>query len=209
DAKPLAALTLKRIPNPGEAGRFTFAFGSCSHQERFGEHQPIWNAIVKDQPDCFFFIGDNIYLPSDPEAFPKTRDGVVQLYRERYNHQRRTPELQPLLRSTYCFGIWDDHDYGPNNADRTWPWKDAALQVFREYFPGSYGLPDAPGCFQSFSWGDVDIFLLDDRTFRDPNDAPPPDKTMFGAAQLAWLKKGLAESKAKFKLIFNGNQMLS
>ncbi|MCB9852158.1 MAG: alkaline phosphatase family protein [Phycisphaerales bacterium] len=201
--------TFHRIPPKGESGRYTFAFGSCSHQERFGEHQPIWSAIANEKPDCFFFIGDNIYLPSDPKAFPTTRDAVLDFYRERYNHQRMMPELQPLLRSTYCFGIWDDHDYGPNNSDSTWQWKDAALEAFKEYFPGTYGLPDAPGCFQKFSWGDVDVFLLDDRTYRDPNDSPKPDKTMFGAAQLAWLKQGLAESKAKVKLIVNGNQMLS
>lgn len=205
----LADVRLARIPRTGEAGKFTFAFGSCSHQERFGEHQPIWSSIAKENPDCFFFIGDNIYLPSNPEAFPKSRAEVIDFYRERYNQQRRMPELQPLLRSTYCFGIWDDHDYGPNNADSTWQWKDAALEVFKAYFPGEYGLPGAPGCFQKFSWGDVDVFLLDDRTYRDPNDSPKPDKTMFGPVQLAWLKQGLAESKARVKLIFNGNQMLS
>lgn len=205
----LCEMACRRIPSKGESGRFTFAFGSCSHQERFGEHQPIWTAIAKEAPDCFFFIGDNIYLPSKPESYPATRDAVLDFYRERYDHQRRMPELQSLLRSTYCFGIWDDHDYGPNNADKNWSWKDVAFEVFKEYFPGTYGLPDAPGCFQKFSWGDVDIFLLDDRSFRDPNDSPKPDKTMFGDAQLAWLKHGLAASTAKVKLIVNGNQMLS
>ncbi len=205
----LADVRLARIPRHGESGKYTFAFGSCSHQERFGEHQPIWSAIVKDEPDCFFFIGDNIYLPGKPEDFPKSRDEMRRFYRARYDHQRRMPELQPLLRSTYCFGTWDDHDYGPNNSDNTWQWKDEALEAFKAYFPGSYGLPDAPGCFQKFSWGDVDVFLLDDRTYRDPNGSPKPDKTMFGEAQLAWLKQGLAESKAKVKLVVNGNQMLS
>lgn len=201
--------TFRRIPPKGESGKYTFAFGSCSHQERFGEHQPIWSAIEKEKPDCFFFIGDNIYLPSDPAKFPTEREAVLKFYCDTYDRQRRMPELQPLLRSTYCFGIWDDHDYGPNNSDNTWKWKEVALEAFEAYFPGTYGLPDARGCFQRFSWGDVDVFLLDDRTFRDPNDAPGADKTMFGAAQLAWLKDGLANSKAKVKLVVNGNQMLS
>ena len=84
----------------------------------------------------------------------------------------RVPELQPLMRSTAMFAIWDDHDFGPNNSDRTWKWKDVAFEVFREYFPGDYGLPGAAGCFHKFSWGDIDVFMLDDRSFRDPNKHP-------------------------------------
>jgi phosphodiesterase/alkaline phosphatase D-like protein len=201
--------TFRRIPLKGESGKFTFAFGSCSHQERFGERQPIWSEIVKEKPDCFFFIGDNIYLPSDPAAFPTEREAVLKFYCDAYDRQRQMPELQPLLRSTYCFGIWDDHDYGPNNSDNTWKWKEVALEAFEANFPGTYGLPDAPGCFQKFSWGDVDVFLLDDRSFRSPNFAPDLGKSMFGAAQLAWLKDGLAKSKGKVKLVVSGNQMLS
>lgn len=191
-----------------QPGKYTFAFGSCAHQERFAEHQPIWGAVAKEKPDCFLFIGDNIYLPSDPAKYPETRDEVLALYRDTYDRNRRMPELQPLLRSCYTFAIWDDHDFGPNNSDRTWKWADVALQALNDYFPNDYGLPDARGCFHKFSWGDVDVFMLDDRTFRDPNK-DPQRRTMFGEKQLAWLKDGLAASQATFKLVVNGNQMLS
>ncbi|MCG8404908.1 MAG: alkaline phosphatase family protein [Phycisphaerales bacterium] len=194
-------------PKKGQSGRYTIAFGSCAHHGRFPT-QPIWEAVTKEKPDCFLFIGDNIYLPSKARKYPESRDGVVKLYRNFYDKNRQVTQLQPLLNTTFIYAIWDDHDYGPNNSDRTWKWKDVALEVFREYFPGNYGLPQAPGCFHRFAWGDVDVFMLDDRSFRDPNfDAAR--KTFLGNEQLAWLKKGLADSNATFKLVVCGNQMLT
>ncbi len=201
---------LKPPAEPGRAGRYKIAFGSCSHQEKFAEKQPIWSAIADEQPDCFLFIGDNMYLPSDPAAYPKTRDEVFKLYCDTYDRERRLPDMQRLLRSTVSYAIWDDHDYGPNNADRHWTWKDVALEALQTYFPNDYGLPDAPGCYYQFSWGDIDVFMLDDRTHRDPNlDPESASKTMFGEKQLAWLKGGLSASSATFKLVVNGNQMIS
>ena len=198
---------IKGPPRVGQAGKYTIGFGSCTHQGRFAS-QPIFGAVVKERPDCFLFIGDNIYLPSDPSSYPTDRAGVRALYRRTYERGRRVPELQGLLRSTMSFAIWDDHDFGPNNSDRTWKWKEVALEVMNEYFPNRYGLPEARGCFYKFAWGDIDVFMLDDRTFRDPNGAADR-KTFLGARQLAWLKVGLARSTATFKLIVCGNQMLS
>ena len=203
-----ARFRLRTPPLYGESGRYTIAFGSCSHQEKFGEHQPIWDAIVRKKPDCFLFIGDNIYLPNRLEEFPGKRDGVLKLYCDRYDHQRQMPEMQVLLRSTISFALWDDHDFGGNNSDRTWPWKGVAFEALNLYFPNNYGLPDAKGCFYRFAWGDIDVFMTDDRTFRDPND-DPNRRTFLGEKQLAWLKDGLAQSKASFKLIVCGNQILA
>jgi alkaline phosphatase D len=52
----------------------------------------------------------------------------------------------------------------------------------------------------------VDFFFLDGRYYRDPNEAPDiPGKTHLGAAQLAWLKQGLKESGAVFKVLISGS----
>ena len=97
-------------PCASKHGQYTIAFGSCSHQERFDEHQPIWDAVVKQKPDCFLFIGDNIYLPNRLSEYPTKREDVLKLYCDTYDRQRRIPEMQPLLRSTMSFALWDDHE---------------------------------------------------------------------------------------------------
>ncbi len=204
---PSAQCRIRTPPDRGRPGKHTIAFGSCAHTGRF-PRQPIWEALARERPDCFLFIGDNMYLPSRASGFPDGREAVVKLYRDYYDRQMRVPEFQSFLRLTPVFAIWDDHDYGPNNSDRTWRWKDVAMHTLSEYFPNEYGLPDARGCFYRFSWGDLDFFMLDDRTFRDPNE-DPARKTMFGRRQLTWLKEELRRSKATFKIIAGGNQMLS
>ena len=204
---PLVTTEYGAPPRPGQPGKYRLMYGSCSNQEK-RKKQPIWKVVAAHKPDLFLFIGDNMYLPMTEAQFPKTREGVRALYRDTYDSERRKPEMQPVLRTTMSYALWDDHDFGPNNSDRTWKWADIALESLLHYFPNNYGLPDTPGCFHRFAWGDIDVFMLDDRTYRDPND-DPKRKTFLGEKQLAWLKEGLAASKATFKLVVCGNEILA
>ncbi len=200
-----------RLPVPrgyaGVSGGRRIAFGSCSHQDRFAS-QPIWTRVLKTRPHQFLFIGDNIYLPGRADSYPDDRDGVLRLYRDTYDQNRQLPELQRLLRSTLCSALWDDHDFGPNNSDRTWKWADVALQTLNEYFPNQYGTPEARGCFHTTRTGAVQTFMLDNRAFRDGNK-DPQRRTFLGDVQLAWLKEGLRTSDAPVKLVVAGNQILA
>jgi alkaline phosphatase D len=58
-----------------------------------------------------------------------------------------------------------------------------------------------------FSWGkDLDLFLLDAHSYRSLNnmsDTPANNKTLYGKEQLDWLKNGLVNSKATWKIISN------
>jgi alkaline phosphatase D len=192
---------------------FTIAFGSCAYfndpvvdrpGRLYGGEYEIFLAIHRLRPDLMLWLGDNIYYV-EPDWL--TESGM----RRRWRLSRQQPELQPLLASTHHYAIWDDHDYGPNDSDSSFRLKDVALRVFADYFPQvRYGLPDAPGCFYRFEWGDVEFFMLDDRTYRSPNKlAPSPDKRMLGKAQLEWLKNALKSSNATFKIIACGGQTIN
>jgi alkaline phosphatase D len=87
--------------------------------------------------------------------------------------------------------------------------KGESLTLFRRYWANpSYGLPDALGIFGRARWGDVDLFLLDDRWYRSANKLiDEPGKTMFGAQQLVWLRNALVYSHATLKLVANGTQL--
>lgn len=192
----LPPFEFRTAPADGFKGRFTVCFGSCS---RWVEDpvQPIWPVVQGLKPDLFFWLGDNIYgdaLDTDILA-------------EEYRRQREVPGLQPLIRNVPQLATWDDHDFALNNSDRTNPVKEDALRVFKHYWPNpSYGLENTPGVFFKYSYGGVDFFFLDGRYHRDPNIAPDtPEKTHLGAEQLAWLKAGLKESKATFKVLLSGS----
>ena len=189
------------------------AMGSCSYindtpydrpGKPYGEGYDIFTAIAAQKPDLMLWLGDNVYY--------READWLSEsAMRYRYAHTRELPELQPLLASVHQYATWDDHDYGPNNSDRTFRLRDAALRVFKDYWANAaYGTAETPGVFGRFEWGDVEFFLLDDRYHRSPNDMPSgPDKVMFGEAQLRWLMESLRSSRATFKIVVGGNQMLN
>jgi len=192
---------------------FRVVAGSCAYindaaydrpGQPYGDRYDIFPSIAAQSPDMMLWLGDNVYLR---EADYDSRWGMA----ERYRHTRALPELQPLLRSTHHYAIWDDHDYGPDNANRSFPRKGESLALFKRYWANAtYGLPGEPGIFTTVGFRDVDFFLLDDRYYRNSDAAPErPGKTMLGEKQLAWLKDALLRSRALFKIIANGSQMLN
>jgi alkaline phosphatase D len=148
------------------------------------------------------WLGDNVYF-REPEWTS------LEAMSARYRAYRAMPELRWLARTGSHLAIWDDHDFGPNDSDGSFTMKGAALEAFKRYWVNpSYGLPRVPGVFGMATLGDVDFFLLDNRFHRYPNRYPPtPEKAMFGAAQLEWLKQALVSSRATFKVVAAGGQL--
>ena len=198
-------------PKPDDAPALTLAIGSCFFladanpawgDSDYGGGFEIFDAIAAKRPDMMLWLGDNLYFQRpdflDPSALAA-----------RYRRQRSFEPLQRLLGSTSHIAIWDDHDYGPNDSDASYTMKGETLALFKRYWANpSYGLPETAGVFGYAHLGDIDLFLLDDRYYRSGNRAQDgPDKTMFGAAQLGWLKNALLYSRAPLKLVVNGTQM--
>jgi alkaline phosphatase D len=192
---------------------FTVAFGSCNYVndprfdrpgDPYGGGYRIFEEIARLDPRLMLWLGDNVYY--------RTGDFDAPLMMgDRYARTRAIPEMQPLLAAAHHYATWDDHDYGPNNANRSYHLKETSLEVFKRYWANpSYGLPSEPGVFTQFSWNGVDFFLLDDRYHRSPNSAPrEADKTMWGDDQLQWLIDALTTSEAAFKVVANGGQILN
>lgn len=188
------------------------AMGSCTYVNEPGYDRPgkpyggeyqIFNSIVKKDPDAMFWLGDNTYL-RDPDFSSKS--GVYH----RYDHTRSIPEMQELLRRVPNYAIWDDHDYGPNDSDRSYPFKDWTLSAFQDFWANpSVGVAGIKGTMSSLSWVDVDIILLDNRWYRTPNKAKTIHPTLLGEAQEEWLIERLLNSKATFKLVMMGGQFLN
>lgn len=191
---------------------FTVATGSCTYINEpahdrpgkpYGDGLGIFNSIADQHPDLMLWLGDNIYL-REPDW------GTWSGFLHRYTHARSAPELQRLLRSTHHYAIWDDHDFGPNDADGSFVGADMALRAFDLFWPNPEGrAPGVGGITTSFSYADVDFFLLDDRTFRVPPDVRTATPTLLGEAQIDWLIRALRYSDATFKVVALGGQFLN
>ena len=170
--------------------RLRLAFGSCAKTDE----QPIFAQVAALDPDVFLFIGDNHYANSSD----------LGALRQHYRHARSRPLRSDLLGRRTILATWDDHDYTGNNTDGTAAGKDVALRVFQEYQAnGTYGTAATPGVFSAHRWGDVALFLLDDRYWRGLDDS------ILGDAQEAWLLDALEASDATFKLLASGSQWTS
>jgi alkaline phosphatase D len=147
------------------------------------------------------WLGDNVYLQAPDFLDPSSMAA-------RYRQARRFEPLQKLLTGTAHLAILDDHDFGPNDTNGSYVLKGETLNLFERYWPNpSHGLPGVPGAFGWARVGDVELFLLDDRTYRYPDRYPDvPEKTMFGPAQFEWLKQALISSRAPIKLVAAGGQ---
>jgi alkaline phosphatase D len=192
---------------------FTIAIGSCAYVndslydrpgKPYGGNYEIFTSIASKKPDLMLWLGDNVYYREVDWTSALTM-------RYRNSHTRALPEMQPLLGAAHNYAIWDDHDFGPNNSDRTFPLRREALDIFKLFWANhTYGLEETPGVFSRFQWGDVEFFLLDDRYHRAPNDVPDgASREMFGGPQLQWLQESLVSSAAPFKIVVGGNQMLN
>ena len=209
---PLQFQTLALWQFRTEPPNFSFVVGSCAYVNEptwdrggkpYGDSMLVFKTIHEQKPDFMLWIGDNTY----------TREGDWNTwggYLHRYTHTRSLPEMQPLLASTHHYATWDDHDYGPNDGDRSFWNKELGSKAFDIFWANAPGKPLGPGsCVNTFGWGDCQFFMLDDRWFRAPNNSTDSTRDFFGEAQINWLIDALTYSKAQFKIIACGGQVLN
>lgn len=196
-------------------------FGSCAKQYKT---MPIFDAIVKDNPDVFVFLGDNIY--GDTENMQT----LAYKYQVLGNH----PGFKKLKATSELIAIWDDHDYGENDSGKEYPQKEASRQIMLDFWqePKSSPRYTREGIYTSYMYGSddkkVQVILPDLRWNRDkihsvskmsyvtdriPNNKGPykvsPTKgaSMLGEEQWQWLEKELLKP-AKIKVIGSSLQLL-
>lgn len=185
-------------PVPGEAARFSYLVTSCMDVQGWPV-QPAWDAALAEEPAFHLLLGDNVY--ADSTDYNKIRSHHLR--------QRAVSNFAEVLRTVPSYANWDDHDFGPNDSHGATPGKENSLRAFRDVWSNpSYGLPDLPGVFFSFSWADVDFFFIDGRYHRTDEHADVPDRTQFGLPQLAWLEEGLRRSNATFKVVATGYDVM-
>ena len=197
----------------GPAPDFSIAFGSCHYTNQPEHDRPgkpygdtatdIFNRIADKNPNLMLWLGDNIYL-REPDW--GSHSGIYA----RYRHTRSQPAVQRLLSQCPNYAIWDDHDFGPNDATGSYIHKNLTLQAFHDHWANpSEGLPGQPGITSWFEYGDAQFFLLDNRYNRVQAE-DTARATILGRTQLNWLKDALlAAPKDEWKVVCMGGQFLN
>jgi alkaline phosphatase D len=197
---------------------FSFLTGSCAYFNEpmfdrpgkpYGGDSSIFETMATTNAAFNLWLGDNWYTREVDYA---TAWGLNY----RASRDMSLSVLQKFKSIMPQYAIWDDHDYGPNDAGKSFILKEESRKVFMNYWCNpSYG-EEGKGIYSKISYSDVDIFLTDDRYFRSEVDIPDSingqqntGKSYFGAMQMEWLKNSLLFSNATFKIIASGSQVLN
>ena len=104
--------------------------------------------------------------------------------------QAAKPGYAKLSQSIPVVGIWDDHDYGGNDSDESYEWKQESKQLFLDFLGTPFDNPVRlhNGVYSSYLLGEgadrVNLILLDLRWWRNAED-------LLGDEQWAWLGQQL------------------
>lgn len=172
---------------------YKLGIGSCVDQDY---PTPAWASLEKESINSFFFLGDNIYgdVPSGK------LDNIILSY-EKLNDQ-----MPSWLKNTEKLVIWDDHDYGLNDAGANYIYKAESQQIYNDAWNIDQNDPrrSREGIYFSelkdIAGKKILIVGLDTRYFRSNlikigNSYKPlknPNSTILGPIQWQWLEKELA-----------------
>ena len=195
----------------------------------------IFEAIRRDRPDFFLHSGDHIYADNPIEAEVRLADGstwrnlvteetskvaeTLAEFRGRYQYNKLDEAVRKFAAEVPLLAQWDDHEVrnnwfpGQMLEDARYTVKDVDLlaargrRAFFEYQAIRPRGDDLERIYRSVKFGpNLEIFLLDQRSYRGPNSANRQgtlDETsaFLGPEQDAWLARSLKASTATWKVI--------
>ena len=203
------------FPKPENYNQIKIGFGSCLNQNK---PMPIFDPIKSEKVDLFLMIGDNVYGDSKEEDLEELKLA--------YKIQKKNFQMMNL---DFPFqAIWDDHDYGLNDAGIEYPFKQRSKELFLNFWdvPSNDVRRSREGLYFDLTYEinnkTLQILFLDTRTFRDSlmlsDDFGAPGKerymsnpdsslTILGTNQWNWLRKKISQ-KVDFRIIVSSIQFL-
>ena len=193
------------------AAPVVIAFGSCN---KMTMPQTMWPNVVANNPSLWIWLVDIIYADtSDMEALAA-----------HYKRLKTNPEYKKLRAKAQIIGVYDDHDYGYNDACKYYPMKVESKKCLMDFLdvPIKSPVRYRDGAYQSYAFGKpgerIKVIIMDLRWFRDSlvedphNDrrkAPNMDGQMLGEVQWKWLEKELRNSTADLNILCSSVQVLA
>ena len=170
---------------------------------------PALETILDLRPDFFVATGDNVYYDVPLQAAAKTPAEL----RKKWHEQFVQPRYADLFAEVPTYWEKDDHDSRYNDSDNTGddePSPELGSAIFLEQVPVADPAAPNPLTYRTHRINqDLQISLTEGRDYRSPNMMPNDAlKTLWGAEQLAWLRRTLRESDATFKILISPTPMI-
>jgi desulfoferrodoxin (superoxide reductase-like protein) len=153
---------------PIDAGEVKLiALGSCRKQSL---PAPVWDAVLSLRPDAWLWTGDAVY--PRPNASPDELRGAY--------HKAAADDSRVRSAVRVYDGVYDDHDFGLNDAGRTFGGREVSRQIFLDEIvrapADSVRRTQPGGLYGSRTLGrpprQMKLILLDTRFSRDDHAIP-------------------------------------
>ncbi len=192
--------TFRTAPGPDTVAPVTFTVvtGQRYPDRDSPDGFKIYGQMQKMDPDFFVHTGDILYY----DSLGKT-PALANWHWQRIYGMKSLVEFHNNVASYF---MKDDHDTLMNDS---WPTMEThfmgeftfeqGLEIFREQ------VPMGEKTYRTIRWGkDLQIWLVEGRDFRSANTMEDgPDKTIWGAEQMAWFKRTVEESDATFRVLIS------
>jgi len=163
--------------------------------------------------DLWIWLGDVAYVDEKimPPIFGYAGEAKIK---EKLDSAKNSPPYAHLRNTTQIVGVWDDHDYGLNNAGKSFEHKNITQQLWLDFIDEPKNSPrrKQAGLYEAYYVGDsskIKVILLDVRYFKEDSSILKPKGTdLLGKEQWEWLEKELKENTAEYVLIGSGIQVL-
>lgn len=187
------------------------AFTSCTRYEAF-PHQPEWKYLLRQKPDYLFLLGDNIYMDwlgnlGMPEGYPldEFKACMLKKYNQQWEEKHFKVVRESMMKRNGFYGIWDDHDFGWNNArggivtsKEGLAKKEFSRNLFHHYFNNcSTNLPEV---YYAIDTPMARVIFLDNRFYAQ---MPGEKSQILGEAQFKYVKEKL-DHNLKYTIICGG-----
>jgi alkaline phosphatase D len=202
--------------NPDDGGMFTFAT-MRKHKPDFFLHSG--DTIYADgplKPEVTLSDGKvwkNVTIPEKAKVAE-----TLDEFRAAHKYNFLDDNLRAFNAEVPIFVQWDDHEVVNNwSASKQLPatYKERdihllaarAKRAFHEMYPMRESIVEPGRIYCTMNYGPhLDVFVLDERSYRGPNGDNQqttygPESYFLGPDQLAWLKRGLLNSRATWKVI--------
>ncbi len=173
--------TFSSIPS----NRSTYDIGLASCMRAAQHDEGIWKSLESQKADVILFLGDNVYIDYQMEE-PIT----VKLIWKKFVETRMILQFYQWKRLVPVIAIWDDHDFGGDNSNESFPLLKEAQENFKNFFAQNLSetsfISAGPGISCKFQLGNHLFLMLDDRSYRE---APNSGKiySFFGRDQENWI----------------------
>ncbi len=169
-----------------------FVVLSCIHDVVYNEGN--WDALYESKPDVVFLVGDSSYI--DYISWFKRKPANLRQAWTRHIDTRLTVKFYFQEKLIPMLAVWDDHDYGFNNAGRDFEFKNETLQAFRSFFAQDEDnkmFKKGPILASAFFYAGQNFVLLENRWNRISKTSPEPG--FFGPSQKSWCLEVLEDQK--------------